>query len=147
MTELDNADKKLIGLLRQNGRAAISDLAIDMGLSRVTVRKRLERLVKTGVIESFTVRLGGNAEKHMIRAVMLVCIDGAKSEAASRAINKITEVSGFYSTSGQWDAMIMLEAESLERFDRTLREMGAIPGFLRSETSIMLGSRRTVNNV
>ncbi|MEM9107767.1 MAG: AsnC family protein, partial [Pseudomonadota bacterium] len=38
---MDNTDQKLIAALPHNGRAAISDLALELGLSRATVRARL----------------------------------------------------------------------------------------------------------
>ena len=47
---IDETDRKLITLLRHDGRRSISDLAADLGLTRATVRARLEKLEKAGEI-------------------------------------------------------------------------------------------------
>lgn len=51
---MDDLDEKLITLLRHNGRRSISDIAIDLGVSRATVRARMERLERSGDILGYT---------------------------------------------------------------------------------------------
>ena len=41
---MDALDEKLITLLRHDGRRSVSDLAVDLGVSRATVRARMDRL-------------------------------------------------------------------------------------------------------
>ena len=43
---MDDTDQRLIAELRRDGRAALSDLADRLGLSRATVRSRMERLTE-----------------------------------------------------------------------------------------------------
>ncbi|MBP9950291.1 MAG: Lrp/AsnC family transcriptional regulator [Cypionkella sp.] len=142
MSDLDSTDRSLIGLLRQNSRTPIASLAAMLKLSRITVRSRIERLVASGVIESFTIKLGSKTQKSFINAVMLINVEGAKADTLIRLLNKIPDVVGVYSTSGQWDAIAMLEADSLARFDAILREISGSQGVIRTETSIMLTSRK-----
>ncbi len=42
---MDNKDKLLISILRENGRTSLSDLGKELGMSHVAVSKRLEKLV------------------------------------------------------------------------------------------------------
>ena len=55
VSEMDDTDRKLISALRHDARASLSDLAIDLGVSRTTVRGRIERLKQRGDILGFTV--------------------------------------------------------------------------------------------
>ena len=48
MVELDDLDGRLIAALKTNGRASLSELAADLGVTRSTVRTRLDRLVTGG---------------------------------------------------------------------------------------------------
>ncbi len=61
---LDELDLKLINLLIEDARLNISELARLLGVSRQTVRARMERLEREGVILGYTVKLSpavGNA--------------------------------------------------------------------------------------
>ena len=40
---MDDIDQKLIAALRRDGRASLSDLSVSLGLSRATVRARMEQ--------------------------------------------------------------------------------------------------------
>ncbi|MFT6763535.1 MAG: DNA-binding Lrp family transcriptional regulator, partial [Candidatus Aldehydirespiratoraceae bacterium] len=44
MADLDPLDRKLVALLRTDGRAPVTTLARQLGVSRATVNSRLERL-------------------------------------------------------------------------------------------------------
>lgn len=63
MAELDETDRKLIAALRHNARAALSDLALELGLSRTTVRARIERLERRGEIVGYSVVLRGDVAR------------------------------------------------------------------------------------
>ncbi len=139
---MDKTDRNLIGLLRQNSRTPIASLAAKLKLSRITVRARLDRLIGSGVIERFTIKLGPETQSSFISAVMLINVEGAKADGLIRLLNKIPDVIGVYSTSGQWDTIAMLEADSLARFDAILREISSCQGVVRTETSIMLTCRK-----
>ncbi|WP_405080332.1 Lrp/AsnC family transcriptional regulator [Paenibacillus chitinolyticus] len=51
---IDETDRKIIRALNANGRISYTDLAKDIGLSRVAVQGRIQALMETGVIERFT---------------------------------------------------------------------------------------------
>lgn len=144
MIELDNVDRNLISLLRQNSRTPSATIAKALNLSRATVRARIERLVRHGVIEGFTIKLGSDLQSRMIRAIMLIKVEGTKSNAVVRELNKMVEIVDIFSTSGQWDSIVTLEADSIPHFDAVLRRISSIEGIRVTETSIMLTSRRAV---
>ena len=47
---LDDTDRALLGLLRENARASTAELARRLDLSRTTVQSRIERLERRRVI-------------------------------------------------------------------------------------------------
>ncbi|MFX3636446.1 MAG: Lrp/AsnC family transcriptional regulator [Candidatus Pristimantibacillus sp.] len=51
---IDEIDRKIISALHTNGRISYTDLAKDIGLSRVAVQARINTLMDSGVIERFT---------------------------------------------------------------------------------------------
>jgi len=52
---IDETDRKIITALLANARISYTDLAKEIGLSRVAVQTRVNALIEEGVIERFTV--------------------------------------------------------------------------------------------
>ena len=63
MVKLDDIDLKLIYLLMDNSRLSISELAERLGVSRPTVRSRLDRLEQEGIIQRYTIELNPEFQK------------------------------------------------------------------------------------
>jgi len=63
----DETDQKILTLLRHDGRRSISDLATELGLSRATVRSRIERMERQGDIVGYTVILRADAVSMPVR--------------------------------------------------------------------------------
>ena len=52
---LDDTDREIIRQLSADGRASLTDIGDFCGISRVSVRKLIERMEDAGVIKGFTV--------------------------------------------------------------------------------------------
>ena len=66
---MDDIDTQLIAALRRDGRAALSDLATTLGITRATVRARIEKLTQAGEIQGFTVLTRADLAQSPVRAV------------------------------------------------------------------------------
>lgn len=60
---VDGQDLKIINLLKDNSRTSISEMARVTGLSRQTIKSRLERLEEEQVIQKYTVKLSSELER------------------------------------------------------------------------------------
>lgn len=76
---MDDTDRQLIALLRDNARLPVVALARTLRVARATVQNRIARLEADGSIVGYTVRLKPEAEAHRIRAIMGIAIDGPHS--------------------------------------------------------------------
>ncbi|MEI7024290.1 Lrp/AsnC family transcriptional regulator [Paenibacillus sp. y28] len=54
LTAIDQIDRKILSILHHNGRSSYTDIAKEVGLSRVGVQARINALVENGTIEKFT---------------------------------------------------------------------------------------------
>lgn len=140
---MDDLDEKLITLLRHNGRRSVSDLAIELGVSRATVRAHVERLERTGAILGYTVILRADAVALPVRGIMMIEIEGHAADRAIRALAGFSEVSEIHTTNGRWDLVVELGASTLTEFDAVLRRIRLIPGITGSETSLLLATPRS----
>lgn len=139
---MDDLDKRLIAHLRTDGRAGISELAATLGVTRTTARSRLERLQEDGEVIGFTVLTRSDAATHAVRGLMMLEIAGRGGEKAARVLTKIPAVQAVHSTNGIWDLIAEIGTETLEQFDRVLTEVRRIDGITKSETNLLLSTRR-----
>lgn len=140
---MDALDQRLIAALRGNGRAGISELAAILGVSRATVRSRMERLERDGQILGYTVVLRGDVQEMPVRGIMLIGIEGRGTEKVVRQLTGIGEVGAIHSTNGKWDLIAEIGAETLADFDEILRRVRLIDGIATSETNLLLATRRS----
>ncbi|WP_342629535.1 Lrp/AsnC family transcriptional regulator [Nguyenibacter vanlangensis] len=134
----DALDRKLISLLREDGRAPVAKLASITGVSRATVQSRLDRLVENGTILGFTVRAREHHDE--IRAIMLIEVAGKSTTSVIRSLRAIPELCALHTTNGSWDLIAEIRTDTLGNFDRVLREVRMTDGILNSETSLMLST-------
>ncbi len=139
---MDDTDRKLIAALRHDARASLSDLALRLGLSRTTIRARIERLQARGEILGFTVVLKGDAKTDPVRGLMMLGIEGRGTERILRQLQGLAEVRALHSTNGRWDVIAEIGAETLEAFDAVLARIRRFDGVATSETSLLLSTRK-----
>lgn len=135
---LDELDKRLIQMLRDDARLPTSTLAKRLGVSRGTVQNRIERLRRDGVILGFTVRLRGDADTGAVRAVTSLEVRSADTRAVIGALKRMPDVGRIHSTNGRWDLVVEINTADLATLDRVLHEIRAVKGVSLSETSILL---------
>lgn len=141
-SSMDSQDLRLISLLRENARLSVAQLAKQLGVSRGTVQNRIDKLVEQRVLLGFTVRTASEVAAHRVRAVMLISVEGDRSDAILTALRGYPEVRALHTTNGRWDIVAELGADSLESFDAVLRGIRTIKGVSNSETSLLLSTHK-----
>ncbi len=142
MPNMDDLDRRLLSLLRENARTAIATLAKKLGVARGTVQNRLARLEKDGVIVGYTVSLKPQAEGQQIRAIMTVAVEGNRTQSVLKAMRGEPAVVALYSTNGRWDFVAELRVESLQEFDRVIARISLFEGVSRTETNLLLTTHK-----
>ena len=89
---MDDLDRSLIGLLRQDSRLPVASLAAATKVSRATVKARIDRLVADGVIEAFTIRLGTELRQAEVRAIVLIEVQGNAADHVAQRLRGVPEV-------------------------------------------------------
>jgi DNA-binding Lrp family transcriptional regulator len=140
MNVLDALDRRLIALLRADGRAPVSQLAGALHVSRGTAQNRLDRLIQAGVILGFTVRVRQDVDERLIRALMTIQLAGKTTTAVLARLRGIPEIRGLHTTNGTWDLIAEIMVDTLPDLDRVLGTIRSIDGIRSSETSILLAS-------
>lgn len=140
---MDELDRKLIGALRHDARASISELASRLGWSRSTVRARMSRLKTEGEILGYTVVLKGDQLRDPVRGLMMIAIEGRGTDRIVRQLSTMPEIRQIHATNGRWDVIVEIGTETLEAFDSVLGQVRRLDGVTASETSLLLSTRKS----
>jgi DNA-binding Lrp family transcriptional regulator len=139
---MDDIDRQLIALLRDNARTPVASLAKALKVARGTVQNRLTKLEQGGAIAGYTVRLRAPVEEHRIAALMSIAVEGNRAEGVLRTLRGDPAVQTLHTTNGRWDIVAELRADSLEAFDRVLGRIRLIEGIASTETSLFLSTHK-----
>lgn len=139
---MDDTDRQLIALLRQDARLSVAALAARLGVSRGTVSNRLRKLEDAHVIVGYRVQLRPDAEPAQIRAWMGVVVEGNQTRAVLAALLGEPGVTQLHDTNGRFDLLAELRAASNAELSAVLERVRLIKGFASTETHILLASYR-----
>lgn len=139
--QLSDRDNQLIRLLQINSRESVSSLARKLGVSRTAVQERINRLVRDGVIENFTVRLNAQWLEGQITAMVSLTVDPKLVLQVIAALEQMPEISALWTVSGRSDLLAMARAPTTADVDRVLDEVGSLRGVTRTESSIILSTK------
>lgn len=140
-TTMDDIDRQLIALLRENARTPTADLARRLRLSRTTVQSRIERLERRGIVAGYTVRLSDDYESGLVRAHVLIRALPKLARKVEEALAGIAEVRTLHSISGSYDMIAVVAAPSIAELDQLIDRIGALEGVERTMSSIILSTR------
>ena len=116
----DKKDIEIIKMLEQDGRIPILELAKRVNLSHETVRYRLNKLRKKGVIEKFIVRINKKKLGYNIYAVIMIATWNYTKEEWQEFLDyllKKQRVVSVEKITGTYDLKIAIWAKNPEELD------------------------------
>ncbi len=136
---LDNTDLTIISLLQKDGRMSYSDIAEIVGKTEVTVRRRVRRLLREGVIKRFTVVLDPLKMGRRICAMIRVKAMMKQASLIAEKVRDYSEVDEAYFLDGACGLMLKVTVNDLSELrDFLERRLGKVPGVGEVETCIVL---------
>lgn len=138
--QIDETDTRLLAELGANARLPLATLARRLGLARSTLQARLERLERTGVIAGYTVVVG-TPIRPRLRATALISVEPRAAAGVIQRLGSLSTVEQVHTTSGRFDLIATLVAETTEALDATLDRIGETRGVRGSESLIHLSTK------
>ena len=142
--DLDAFDLKILAILAEDGRIAVTELASRIGLSKTPSAARLKRLTETGYIEGFKAVI--NQKKlgldHVAFAEVKLSDTREKAlEEFNRAVWKIREVEECHMIAGRFDYLLKVRTQNIRRYREVLGEkISSLPHVASTSTSVAMQS-------
>ncbi|RED54345.1 Lrp/AsnC family transcriptional regulator [Aestuariispira insulae] len=137
MSQLDETDRKIIAILRENGREPVKGIATKTGIARSTVRHRLERLETSGIIAGYQAVIQ-DPSSSKVGAVLLARLHHTPAYDLIEDLSALTEVRRCYSLSGEIDLIIEIEAANAEQLNSVRDRIANHAAVADITTSIIL---------
>jgi len=136
---IDRIDRRILELLRDDGRLPVAALAERAGISRANAYTRLERLRSEGVIRGFAASV--DAERLGLGISALVLISGR--QPAWRALREqllhMPEIEYCAFTTGEYDALVLVRVPDVETLrDVILERLQSSPAVRATQTIFVL---------
>jgi len=137
---LDDLDRRLLGLLVQDGRRSYADLARDTGLSTSAVHQRVRRLEQRGAITGYGARVDPEAAGLPLAAfVSLKPIDPAAPDDAPERLRHLPAVEACHSVAGDESYILQVRVAGPAALEALLQEIRSVAG-LSTRTTVVLST-------
>jgi Lrp/AsnC family transcriptional regulator for asnA, asnC and gidA len=138
MVQLDETDRAIIARLQYDGRMPFTDIAAEVGLSEGSVRRRVKRLVDSGVLQ-----IVGVVEPQYLNwqaaGMIGVSVEAERVDAVAEQIAQFPEVSYLFMASGGFDLFVEVFCRDRDHLASFLNEkLRQVPGVERTETFMIL---------
>lgn len=142
VAKLDPVDRKIVNLLREDGRMSNLELSNHVGLSPTPVLRRVRRLEDTGIIAGYAALIDEAALGFEVSVFVSVKLDKQVDEALARfeaAVTEFPEVVDCWLMTGSRDYLMRVATEGLKEFEEFLvGRLTRVPGVASIESSIPL---------
>jgi Lrp/AsnC family transcriptional regulator for asnA, asnC and gidA len=138
MIMIDLLDKELISLLERDANQTSGKLAKQLSVSPSTVRRRINELIKRGVMRKVAIPEPKAIGLPLI-AVVAFQISHEKTNSFLKVLSSKENVKCLYVTSGRFDAIALMWFSSTEQlFEFMEKEVAKLEGVKATETFICL---------
>jgi DNA-binding Lrp family transcriptional regulator len=136
---VDSLDYGIIDRLRLNARAGYGEIGDVIGLSASAVKRRVDRLVATGIIRSFTVQVDPAVDGLSTEAyVELFCRGTVAPDELKRILSNIAEVVDAGTVTGSADAIVHMRSRDIPSLELALERLRLAPNVDHTRSAIVL---------
>ncbi len=130
---MDGIDKKIIEILSKDAREAFLSIAREIGVSEGTIRQRVAKMTKKGIIKRFTVEISSSTNA-------VVEVVTSSSVPTQKVVGKIVKIGAHrvFEVTGRFTIIVIIHAPDPRELNNKLEAIRAIDGVVQTETFAVL---------
>jgi DNA-binding Lrp family transcriptional regulator len=133
---MDETDKKIIKILKDDSRAGYVEIGNQIGLSEGAVRKRIKTLTDDHTIRKFTVKIG---VAEGAEAITLLTVNPAyPTQEVTKRIQLIPNVETIYEVTGEYDIVAVISGINVVEVNECIEKIRRVEGIMKTNTMIVL---------
>lgn len=146
VADLDRTDVAILGLLQNNARLSVKEIAAEVGLAPSSTHERIKHLRDSGVLRGTHVAVDPKALGIGLEALFMIELAKHKRGTVDRFLDdivKVPEVRFAFLVTGRYDLVVHVVVRDTQHLkDLALDRFTNRPGVTRIETSIIFDARR-----
>jgi Lrp/AsnC family leucine-responsive transcriptional regulator len=139
---VDETDRRLVEVLRAQGRMPFAELGRQVGLSGPAVQERVRRLEERGVVTGFRATVDAASLGLGVSALIGVsCSDGAEPDDVARRLRDVEEIEDCWFVAGDENFVVKVRAADVAALEHVVTKLRRLRGVARTRTTVVLSTR------
>lgn len=136
--QLDDIDRAILAVMSDDARVSMTALAETVHISRAGAHARVKRMVTSGIIANFTVRIDPVLAGQHASAYVTLSVDQPQWQKVRARLNEIEEIEHIALVGGDFDVMLLVRARDNRHLRRVvLEDIQAIPSVRNTRTLLI----------
>lgn len=139
---VDDIDRRIIELLRTNGRRSYAELGRTVGLSAPAVHDRITKLEGMGIIIGYRAAIAPESLGLGVTALIGVQqTDGAEHDEVAGALRLLPEVESCWFLAGEESFLLKVRVPHLGALEKTVGRINRVRGVARTRATVVLSTK------
>ncbi len=144
---IDQTDRMLLTLLKEDTKRKYSELGEIVHLSAPAVHERVKKLERAGVIRKYTIEVDPEALGLALQAFLRIHVSRVPCEEMARSLQRFPEVVECFSSAGEESMLVKVHTGSPSQLEILLNHIRQMPGVERVLTSVLLTTHFQRENI
>lgn len=142
---LDRIDNKIIQRLLEDGRSSFSQIAREVNLTDVAIKKRVESLKRKGVIDSISVNLNMKVLGFENPIFIQMRTEISKNKDLLKKLGTIDSIVELHQVLGEYNLFAKMVVSDLESAEKLIGQLGNLDGIVDIKTLVVLSELKKTN--
>ena len=139
---MDQTDRRIVDLLRVNGRLSYAELARQVGLSGPAVHERVGKLEAAGVIQAYRAEVDHEAVGLGVTAFIGIVQDtNNELDDLVTSLAELDEIESCYFLAGEESFLIQVRVGTIPELEHLIVRLNRTPGVATTRTKIALSTK------
>jgi Lrp/AsnC family transcriptional regulator, regulator for asnA, asnC and gidA len=135
---LDATERRMVELLQDDGRLSVAALARQLGVTAVTARRKLTRLLDDGIIQ-VVATVDPFDVGYETPVIIGLKVQGTKVDAVARRLSEFPQVRYIGASTGRVDIIIEVVVRTNQDLaDFLMNDLAAVDGIIDTETNLIV---------
>ncbi|MCK9293096.1 Lrp/AsnC family transcriptional regulator [archaeon] len=147
MQVIDKIDKHIIEKLIVDGRISFANIAKDINLTDVAIKKRLDRLKQKGIVKAIFAEIDYSVIGFIEMINILICIDPPKQKEIIRKLKENDDVIKLTEVTGEYNFIAKVIAEDKEDLKKVLDNIYTVDGIIKVNILTTIKEHKNTKNL
>ncbi len=144
LSDFDELDRRIIEMMCKSSQGSYRQLAKQLGVHPTTLIQRVKALEAKGVINGYRAKIDYVAMGYDYMGIVQVFSEDVVS--VEQELRNIPEVVSVFDVTGEADCVVWVCCLDRDDFSRTVKQINALKGVLKTNTSVILNIVKSSND-